>query len=80
MKADMLGIPVIALSTVDAGTVGSAMLTGIAIGVFKDLEDAALKLVEKTKIYQPRDAYHKKYLEVFARYEKLYEAVRGLME
>jgi len=70
---------VIALSTVDAGTVGSAMLTGIAIDVFKDLEEAAGKMIEKIKKYEPRAKYHEKYMEVFERYEKLYDAIRGLM-
>ncbi len=79
MKADVLGLPVIALSTVDAGTVGSAMLTGIAIGMFKDLEEATAKMVEKIKKYEPRAQYHEKYMEVFERYEKLYDAVRKLM-
>ena len=69
----------IALSTVDAGTVGSAMLTGIAIDMFKDLEEAAGKMIEKIKKYEPRAEYHEKYMEVFERYEKLYDAVRGLM-
>lgn len=79
MKADMLGLPVIALGTVDAGTVGSAMLTGIAIGVFKDLDEATGKMVEIIKKYEPRAEYHQKYMEVFERYEKLYDAVRRLM-
>ncbi len=79
MKADMLGIPITALRTVDAGTVGSAMLTGVAVGAFKDLKDATNRMVEKTITYQPRDEYHEKYMEVFGRYEKLYDAVRGLM-
>ncbi len=79
MKADMLGLPVIALRTVDAGTVGSAMLTGIAIGLFKDLGEATGKMVEKVKRYEPRAEYHEKYMEVFERYEKLYDAVRRLM-
>lgn len=79
MKADMLGIPVIALSTVDAGTVGSAMLTGIAIGLFKDLQEASSKMVEKTKTYEPRPDYHEKYLEIYRKYEKVYDAVRGLV-
>lgn len=79
MKADMMGLPVTALSTVDAGTVGSAMLAGIAAGVFQDLKDAADKMVTKTKTYEPREAYHRMYAEVFDRYEKLYESVRGLM-
>ncbi|MCR5590621.1 MAG: carbohydrate kinase [Lachnospiraceae bacterium] len=79
MKADMLNLPVTALKTVDAGTVGSAMLTGVAIGVFGNLEDAASKMVEKMKTYEPRAGYHEKYIEVFGRYEKVYDAVRGLM-
>lgn len=79
MKADMLNIPITALSTVDAGTVGSAMLTGIAAGYFKDLEDAAEHMVEKKKIYQPNPEMHKKYQKLYERYQKLYQAVRPLV-
>lgn len=79
MKSDMLGLPVTALKTVDAGTVGSAMLTGVAMGVFRNLEEAASKMIEKTMTYEPRPRYHEKYLEVYGRYEKVYDAVRGLV-
>ena len=79
MKADMLGIPIVSMKTVDAGTVGSAMLTGVAIGVFKDLEDAANHMIEEVKTYEPREEYHAKYMEMFKKYEKLYDAVRELM-
>ena len=79
MKADILDVPFTALKTVDAGTVGSAMLTGIAIGLFKDLEDAAAHMVEETVTYYPRKEQHERYMAVYDRYEKLYEAVRPLM-
>ncbi|MCR5748550.1 MAG: carbohydrate kinase [Lachnospiraceae bacterium] len=79
MKADMLGLPITALRTVDAGTVGSAMMTGIAIGLFKDTGEAADCMVEKTVTYEPRSAYHGKYLEMYEKYEKLYNAIRGFM-
>ncbi len=79
MKADMLNIPITALKTVDAGTVGSAMLTGIATGMFADLEDAAVHMVEKAQEYYPRAGMHEKYLQVFERYEKVYRAVRPLV-
>ena len=79
MKADLLNVPIVALKTVDAGTVGSAMLTGIAIGLFKNLEDAAGHMVEETREYYPREEMHEKYLEIFRRYEKVYQAVRPLM-
>lgn len=79
MKADVLNLPITALKTVDAGTVGSAMLTGIAIGVFADLEDAAAHMVEKTVTYYPRTGMHEEYLRIFERYEKVYRAVRPLV-
>lgn len=79
MKADMLGIPITALKTVDAGTVGSAMLTGIATGCFKNLEDAAAHMVEKMTVYYPREEMHQKYAEIYQRYRKLYQAVRPLV-
>ena len=79
MKADMLNIPITALKTVDAGTAGSAMLTGIAIGCYKDLEDAAECMVERTKVYYPRAEMHAKYLNMYKRYREVYRAVRPLV-
>lgn len=79
MKADVLNLPMISLETVDAGTVGSAMLTGIAVGIFKNLEDASAHMVEKTHVYEPRSEVHERYMEVYRRYEKMYEAVRPLV-
>ena len=79
MKADVLNLPITALSVADAGTVGSAMLTGIAIGLYRDLEDAKAHMVEEKETYLPRQDMHEKYMQVFERYEKVYDAVRPLM-
>lgn len=79
MKADMLNIPITALETVDAGTVGSAMLTGIAVGIYSDLEEAARIMVRPIKVYEPRPEQHQAYSEIYERYRKVYEAVRPLM-
>ena len=79
MKADMLNVPFTALETVDAGTVGCAMLTGIAVGLFKDLAEAASVMVKETNTYYPRAEQHERYMEVFKRYEKVYDAVRPLV-
>lgn len=79
MKADMLNVPITALATVDAGTVGSAMLTGIAVGCFKDLSEAASHMVEKRVKYMPRPDMHEKYQRVYERYKNLYQAVRPLV-
>lgn len=51
----------------------------VAMGVFNNLDEAAMQMVERIKTYEPRPEYRKKYLEVFDRYDRLYDAVRGLM-
>ena len=79
MKADVLNLPITALKTVDAGTVGSAMLTGVAIGAFRDLNEAAKYMVEETVTYVPRQDMHEKYMQVYERYRRVYDAVRPLV-
>ena len=79
MKADVLNLPITALKTVDAGTVGSAMLTGIAVGLFADLNDAASHMVQERETYYPREEMHKKYMVIYERYKAVYSAVRPLM-
>lgn len=79
IKADVLNLPVTALKTIDAGTVGSAMLTGIAVGIFSDLKDAAAHMVFEMETYYPNAEMHKKYMRIYERYRKVYAAVRPLM-
>ena len=79
MKADILGLPITALKTADAGTVGSAMLTGIAVGCFRDLEDAAERMVQPKETYFPRQEMHEEYEKIYERYRGVYSAVRPLM-
>ena len=79
MKADVLNLPITALKISDAGTVGSAMLTGIATCQFRDLQDAAEHMVREAETYYPREEMHEKYMRIFERYKKVYQAVRPLM-
>ena len=79
MKADILNLPITSLRTSDAGTVGSAMLTGVAVGVFKDLAEAASVMVRQRETYLPNPERHAQYMEIYERYKKVYQAVRPLM-
>jgi len=79
MKADILNLPITALKTSDAGTVGSAMLTGVAVGVFKDLSEAAAIMVQQRETYNPDPLLHAQYMQIYKRYKKVYQAVRPLM-
>ena len=62
-----------------AGTVGSAMLTGVALGIFKDISDAAAHMVEETETYEPRKERYEKYMAIYTRYKEVYNAVRPLV-
>ena len=79
MKADILNMRITSLDIVDAGTVGSAMLTGIAIGCFENLGQAADIMVHEAAVYSPDEEKHRRYMDIYKRYRKLYEAVRGLV-
>ena len=79
MKADVLGVPLDTLETEDAGTVGCAMMAGVAAGVFPDLAAAAKVMVRKLGTYEPNFERKAEYDKVYARYRKLYEAVRPLV-
>jgi len=78
MKADILNLPVTALQSVEAGAVGSAMTTGVAIGLFDDLRSAAKIFVQEKETYCPRAEMHEKYNKIYEKYKKLYPAVRPL--
>lgn len=79
MKADVLNVPVTALTTAEAGATGSAMLVGVALGLYPTLEAAAERMVRVREVFQPRPEVHARYEEVYQRYKKLYHAVRPLV-
>ena len=79
MKDDVLGVHLDTLETEDAGTVGCAMMAGVAADVFPDLAAAAKVMVRKLGTYEPNPARKAEYDKVYARYRKLYEAVRPLV-
>lgn len=79
MKADVLGLPFDTLETEDAGTVGCAMMAGVAAGAFADLSAAKDALVRKTGSFTPNSERHAAYTAVYRRYEKLYNVIRPLV-
>jgi xylulokinase len=80
MKADVLGVPVTALHSGEAGSAGAAMMAGVEAGIFSDLRSAARIMVVERETFKPRSEMYKKYTEIYHRYEKLYAAVRPLVE
>lgn len=79
MKADIVNIPITVLKVTDAGTVGCAMMTGVAVGCFADLKDAATYMVQEGATFVPRAEKHDAYLKIYRRYRQVYDAIRFLV-
>ena len=79
MIADALGI---ALKTTESSdsSFGSAMLAGIAVGVFNDAEDAVEKCVKQVDITYPNPENTPKYAKVFEVYKKIHDALAPIYQ
>ena len=79
MISDALGITLKTTKTSDS-SFGSAMLAGIAVGIFKDAKDAVEKCVIETDITIPNLENTKKYNEVFKTYKKIHDALAPIYQ
>lgn len=74
MLSDVLGISLKTTRSSDS-SLGSAMLAGIAVGVFKDAADAVEKCVKQKDIVHPNPENTEKYRKVFAVYKRIHDAL-----
>ncbi len=74
ITADMLGITLKTTESSDS-SFGSAMLAGIAVGVFKDAKEAVNKCVKVKDTVEPNPENTAKYLEIFKTYKKVHDAL-----
>lgn len=80
IKADVLGKPFTAMQAREVGACGSCMLTGVAVGIFKDIYEARNVFVKKKGTVEPNGVTVKKYEQLYNRYCSLYGAVRPIVE
>ena len=74
IKADVLGIPVTALNGSEVGAAGTAYLAGKAVGMYGD----DVRLLSKRKVFTPDMAKHEFYVKQYAKYKKIYSAVKEI--
>jgi len=80
IKADMTGKPIIVPSSDTATTLGAAMLAGVAVGMYKDYEEAVRLTVKETRRHEPDPEKKEIYDLVYGRYIELYESLKGMMK
>ena len=74
ITADVLGIALKTTVSSDS-SLGSAMLAGVAVGVFKDTTDAVKKCVKEKEITYPNPENTAKYRKIFEIYKKIHDAL-----
>ena len=79
IRADIMNKQVVCLSVEEAGTLGSAMLAGVATGHFGSLEEAREALVKVKKVFYPNPANMEAYTENYRKYKKLYKNVKDVI-
>ena len=79
MIADALGIALKTVKSSDS-SFGSAMLAGIAVGVFKDPDDAVKKCVKAVDVTYPNPENTPKYRKVFEDYKKIHDALAPIYQ
>jgi L-xylulokinase len=73
--ADVFKLPVEIVDIKELGTLGCAMAAAVAAGVFKDLEEAAKRMVNMKCRIEPNPGNFKAYEKKFALYKKVSEAL-----
>jgi xylulokinase len=70
LKADVANMPIEVVVHPEPGTLGAALLAGLAIGVYDDLEDVSENLSGTSTVHMPdpgRAALHEERLETYRR-------------
>ena len=78
IRADIFGLPITRTRETQAGTVGMAMLCGLATGQFASFDEAAQALVHAGETFEPRADHKAEYDERFAQYKRMYNACRHI--
>ena len=78
IKADVTGKLIRIPEVVDAATLGSAILAGMGVGLYKDIKNAVERTVRFKKIYEPRQ--HKRYTKLYEKYKNVYKFIEAAYE
>ncbi|RLQ94877.1 autoinducer-2 kinase [Falsibacillus albus] len=70
--ADVLGIPVKVPVEKEAAALGTAIMAGIAVGLYPDLETAVAELVKWERVHQPNEDHHQQYLAIYENWRSVY--------
>lgn len=80
ITADILGVPVLRPRTTEAGTLGAAMLAGIATGAYATPDEAVAHCVTIKRRFVPDASRHHHYCRRAVSFRELYPALQALLK
>lgn len=78
--ANVLNMKVDVLETEEGPSLGGAMLAAVACGAYKNVEEAAQRIVKVVDTVEPEQQLADKYEERYQQFRQIYPACRGLFE
>jgi len=75
IKCDVTGRPVLLPRVEEAASLGAAILAGVGVGVYKNVDEAVKKAVVFKEGLEPREDIHEVYNRLYQVYKKLYDDV-----
>ena len=77
IKADVLGIPVLIPEASIGAPFGDAVLVGMGLGLYDNVQSSLKEMVKIKDSYEPNIENHKIYKELFEIYKSIYKNLRG---
>ena len=74
IEADVLGCPVVTMKHSDAGALGAALLGGLGVGIWSNIEEAVENVVEEDRVFEPNLSNKHLYDDRYAAYLAAYDA------
>ena len=78
IKADVLQRPVQRVAVEESACLGAAILAGVAVGVYRDLEEATTQMVRLGCTFLPDPGLRARYERGYQRYLELYERLEPM--
>jgi xylulokinase len=78
VKADVLGIPVVAMNSPETAALGAAMLAGIGCGLLTGYDDAVRTMTRESAVFEPHPELGSVYDDAHTVYEALYPALKDV--
>jgi len=77
-KVDMLGMPMEVSQVEEATPLGCAMLAGVGVGLYRDMDEAYERVKKPGKVYEPNRDLTKQYAKLFELHKAVYPALKDL--